>query len=61
MREEVEENLLIHLGGIESVEMNRVLDQYLRLIALMKPSKSICFGNAAGWRKRRRGMQNALR
>jgi predicted nucleic acid-binding protein len=37
VREEVEENLLIPLGGLESVEANRVLDDYTRLIALLKP------------------------
>jgi hypothetical protein len=35
--EEVKENLLLRLGGIESGEVNRMLDQYVRLIALMKP------------------------
>ena len=37
-REEVEENLLIRLGAVESKEANRVLDNYARLIALMKPA-----------------------
>ena len=37
VREEVEENLVIRLGGVESVEVNRVLDDYARLMALMKP------------------------
>lgn len=37
VREEVEENLLIRLSGAESKEANRVLDDYARLIALMKP------------------------
>jgi predicted nucleic acid-binding protein len=37
VREEVEENLLIRLGEIESGEVNRVLDHYVHLIALMKP------------------------
>jgi predicted nucleic acid-binding protein len=37
VREEVEENLLIRLSGVESVEANRVLDDYTRLIALMRP------------------------
>jgi predicted nucleic acid-binding protein len=37
VREEVEENLLIHLGGIESGDANRLLDHYGRLIELMKP------------------------
>ena len=39
VREEVEENLLMRLSGVESVEANRVLDDYTRLIALMKPEK----------------------
>lgn len=37
VREEVEENLLIRLGGMESGDANRVLDHYAHLIALMKP------------------------
>ena len=37
VREEVEENLLFRLGGLESVEANRVLGDYTRLIALLKP------------------------
>jgi predicted nucleic acid-binding protein len=37
VREEVEENLLIRLGGIESGDANRVLDHYARLIELIKP------------------------
>jgi hypothetical protein len=37
VREEVEENLLIRLSGVESKEVNRVLSDYTRLIALMKP------------------------
>jgi hypothetical protein len=37
VREEVEENLLVRLGGIESGDTNRVLGHYARLIALMKP------------------------
>jgi predicted nucleic acid-binding protein len=37
VREEVEENLLIRLSGVESKEANRVLGDYARLIALMKP------------------------
>ena len=37
VREEVEENLLIRLGGMESGDANRVLDHYTHLIALMKP------------------------
>lgn len=37
VREEVEENLLIRLSGVESGEAHRVLDDYARLIALMKP------------------------
>jgi predicted nucleic acid-binding protein len=37
VREEVEENLLIRLSGHESIEANRVLEDYARLITLMKP------------------------
>ena len=37
VRDEVEENLLIRLSGLETAEANRVLDDYARLIALMKP------------------------
>jgi hypothetical protein len=37
VREEVEENLLVSLGGVGSDDANRVLDHYSRLIALMKP------------------------
>jgi hypothetical protein len=37
VRDEVEENLLIRLAGIDSGGANRVLDNYARLIALMKP------------------------
>jgi predicted nucleic acid-binding protein len=37
VREEVEENLLIRLIGAETKEANRVLDDYARLIALLKP------------------------
>jgi len=37
VREEVEENLLARLGGMESGDANRVLDHYAHLIALMKP------------------------
>jgi predicted nucleic acid-binding protein len=37
VREEVEENLLIRLSEVESKEANRVLGDYARLIALMKP------------------------
>jgi predicted nucleic acid-binding protein len=37
VREEVEENLLTRLGGLDSYESGRVLDDYTRLIALMKP------------------------
>ena len=37
VREEVEENLLVRLGGMESGDANRVLEHYARLIALMKP------------------------
>jgi len=38
VREEVEENLLIRLSEVESKEANRVLGDYARLIALMKPA-----------------------
>ena len=58
MREEVEENLLIRLGGIESVEVNRVLDQYLRLIALMKP-EVVPFPNQAEVRAGRHLIRHA--
>jgi len=37
VRDEVEENLRIRLSGLETAEANRVLDDYARLIALMKP------------------------
>jgi predicted nucleic acid-binding protein len=37
VRDEVEENLLSRLAGIDSAAANRVLDNYARLIALMKP------------------------
>jgi predicted nucleic acid-binding protein len=37
VREEVEENLLVRLGGMESGDADRVLDHYGHLIALMKP------------------------
>ena len=37
VREEVEENLLVRLGGAESGDASRVLDHYAHLIALMKP------------------------
>jgi len=37
VREEVEENLLIRLSGVESVVANRALDDYARLMDLMKP------------------------
>jgi hypothetical protein len=37
VREEVEENLLVRLGGMESGDVNRVLDSYVHLIDLMKP------------------------
>ena len=36
VREEVEENLLIRLSGLETAAANRVLDDYARLISLMK-------------------------
>lgn len=37
VRDEVEENLLVRRGGLATAEANRVLDDYARLIALMKP------------------------
>ncbi len=37
VRQEVEENLLVRLGGIESGDADRALGHYARLIALMKP------------------------
>lgn len=37
VREEVEENLLVRLGGIESADADRVLGHYGHLITLMKP------------------------
>ena len=37
VREEVENNLLIRLSGLPSGEGNRVVEDYARLIALMKP------------------------
>lgn len=37
VREEVEENLLVRLGGMESGDASRVLRQYTHLIELMKP------------------------
>jgi hypothetical protein len=37
VREEVEDNLLIRLSRLESGEGNRVVADYARLIALMKP------------------------
>ena len=37
VREEVEENLLLRLGGMESGDVNQVLDSYVHLIDLMKP------------------------
>lgn len=39
VREEVEENLLIRLSGIESDEADRALGDYARLMALMKPER----------------------
>jgi predicted nucleic acid-binding protein len=36
VREEVEDNLLIRLSGLPSADANRALDDYVRLIALMK-------------------------
>lgn len=37
VREEVEENLLVRLGGLDSSEGSRVLESYTRLVAPMKP------------------------
>ncbi|MGA3028406.1 MAG: PIN domain-containing protein [Bryobacteraceae bacterium] len=37
VRDEVEENLLIRLSGLETAEANRALDDYARLIVLLKP------------------------
>jgi predicted nucleic acid-binding protein len=37
VREEVEENLLTRLGGLDSSQASRALDDYTHLIALMKP------------------------
>ncbi|MCX6634167.1 MAG: PIN domain-containing protein [Acidobacteria bacterium] len=37
VRDEVEENLPIRRNGLETAETNRVLDDYARLIALLKP------------------------
>jgi predicted nucleic acid-binding protein len=37
VRDEVEENHPIRLSGLKTAEANRVLDDYARLIALMKP------------------------
>jgi len=37
VREEVEDNLLIRLSGLEPSEANLVLDRHARLIALMRP------------------------
>jgi len=37
VHEEVEDNLLVRLGGAESSDASRVLDHYSHLIALMKP------------------------
>lgn len=37
VREEVEENLLVRLGGLESGNANRVLGHYAHLMELMKP------------------------
>jgi predicted nucleic acid-binding protein len=42
VREEVEENLLPRLGGIGSSDANRALDDYARLMALMKPEIVPC-------------------
>ena len=46
VREEVEENLLIRLSGVESKEANWVLGDYARLIALMKPEMAPYPGQA---------------
>ena len=37
VRDEVEENLLIRLSGLETAEANSALDDYARLIVLLKP------------------------
>ncbi len=37
VRDEVEENLAIHMAGVDAPAAIRVLDDYLRLIALMRP------------------------
>lgn len=37
VRDEVKENLLVSLGGVESADAIRVLDHCSRLIALMQP------------------------
>ena len=37
VRDEVEENLLVRLGGFDSADGERVLSQYSGLIALLKP------------------------
>lgn len=37
VRDEVEENLLARLAGLGSHEANRVLEEYARLISLMRP------------------------
>src|SRR5206468_889048 len=37
VRDEVEDNLLTRLAGLASSDADRVLDNYARLIALMKP------------------------
>jgi hypothetical protein len=37
VREEIEENLPIRLGGVDADGANRVLDNYIRLIALINP------------------------
>ena len=46
VREEVEENLLLRLGGMESGDVNRVLDSYVHLIDLMKPEMAPFPGEA---------------
>ena len=46
VREEVEENLLLRLGGMESGDVNRVLDSYVHLIDSMKPEMAPFPGEA---------------
>lgn len=47
VRDEVEENLLARLGGVDSAEATHVLDNYARLIALIKPEMVAYPGVAA--------------